>query len=160
LKSEEKFLVAFITHDQNFIVNDFIDFLNKSIPSYIIPNFYLLVSSLPVSHHGKLDRRKLSSELIFNNKTHVFQKKFNQKSITTSSNEETVLKILEKTFNIYNISIKRCFFSIGTNSLLLARLVKEIELHYKLKLEQGDLMTIHTINEFKNIITKKESLSY
>ena len=141
LKSEEHFLIAFVIFTNSFSINDFIYFVNKNIPSYCIPNFYLPVSSFPVSHHGKLDRKKLGSELIY------------KKNDIDYFPEEKLAKILEIVFNVYNLKeIENYFFNINNNHLLLVRILKEIEIHYKLKLEQKDLITIHTIGDLKKLI--------
>ena len=141
MKSEEHFLIAFVIFTNSFSINDFIYFVNKNIPSYCIPNFYLPVSSFPVSHHGKLDRKKLGSELIY------------KKNDIDYFPEEKLAKILEIVFNVYNLKeIENYFFNINNNHLLLVRILKEIEIHYKLKLEQKDLITIHTIGDLKKLI--------
>ncbi len=154
LESEDKFLIVFIKHNQKFIINDFISFLKKNLSASSIPSFYRLVFSLPVSHHGKLDRKKLSSELIRKKEGNFLNKKIDKKSIVTSNIEEASLTILKNTFNIQNLDTESSFFSLDTNSLLLSQLLKEIEIYCNLKLKKEDLMEVHTVSEFKKLLQK------
>ncbi|MGC1854666.1 MAG: amino acid adenylation domain-containing protein [Candidatus Aquirickettsiella sp.] len=143
LKSEEHFLIAFIIHDSNFEINDFISFLNKNASYYSIPNFYLPVTSFPISDHGKLDRKQLSSKLIY------------KKNDISYYSKGKIVTILESIFNLYNLQeIEHYFFSINGNPILVDRFLKEVELHYSLKLKQKDLIAIHTIEDLKKLIEK------
>ncbi len=142
-KSEENFLIAFIIYNNNFRINDFISFLNKNIPFYCIPNFYLRVSSFPISQHGKLDRKKLCSELLYQ------QNECNKKPIPKNIIDEKLVKILESTFNVFNLKNQQYFFNINSNHLLRTHFLKKMALHCNLKLKQRDFMTIHTIYDLK-----------
>ncbi len=107
LKSEEHFLIAFIIHDSNFEINDFISFLNKNAPYYSIPNFYFPVASFPIPHHGKLDRKQLCSKLIY------------KKNDISYYSKEKIVTILESIFDLYNLQeIEHYFFSINDNHIL------------------------------------------
>lgn len=156
LKSEENFLIAFIIYNNNFRINDFISFLNKNIPFYCIPNFYLRVSSFPISQHGKLDRKKLCSELLYKKSDVLyFQNESNKKLIHKNIAEEKLVKILESIFNVYNLKKnEHYFFILNNNSLLLVQFLKEIELHFNLNLKQQDLMAIHTPYDLKKHMEK------
>jgi amino acid adenylation domain-containing protein len=155
LRAEENFLIAFIISNDNFKIDDFISFLNKNIPSYCIPNFYMLVSSFPISHNGKLDRKKLCSELLYKkNDILYFQNECNKKSTNKNIAEEKLVKILESIFNVYNLKNEQYFFNINNNPLLLVQFFKKIEFHCNLKLEEKDLMTIHTAYDLKNHMEK------
>lgn len=155
LKAEENFLIAFIIYNNNFRIDDFIPFLNKNIPSYCIPNFYIPVSSFPISHNGKLDRKKLCSELL-NKKNDIlyFQNECNKKSTNKNITKEKLVKILENLFNVYNLKNNRYFFNINNNPLLLIQFFKKIEFHFNLKLQEKDLMTIHTAYDLKKQMEK------
>lgn len=156
LKSEEKFLIAFIIYNSHFRVNDFMFFLKENLPSYCIPNFYLPVSSFPISQHGKLDRKKLCSELIDKkNDITYFQDECKKKSSITKNVEEKLINILQSIFNVYNLkAIEHYFFNLNNNYLLQVRFLKEIELHCNLKLDQNDLIAIHTADDLKKFVEK------
>ncbi|MDD4892962.1 MAG: AMP-binding protein, partial [Candidatus Rickettsiella isopodorum] len=156
LKSEENFLIAFIIYNSNFEINNFISFLKKNIPFYCIPNFYLPITSFPISHNRKLDRKKLYSQILYkNNDFFYFHNKYKKKFTVTNIEGKKFVKILENIFNIYNLKeIGHYFFYIYNNPLLLIQFLKEIELNCSLKLEPKDTIAIHTIVDLKKFIKK------
>jgi amino acid adenylation domain-containing protein len=156
LKLNENFLIAFImVSNEKFKENEFISFLKENAPLYMIPSVYLLISSLPVSLHGKLDRRKLSDELTSKLEPSHFQQKFNGQEKNTENIEEILVKIFAKTFNIYIEDVKRCFFILNTHALLLDQFSKELRLYFNLKFEQAELTEIHTIIGLKKFVIDK-----
>ncbi len=147
LESEGNFLVAFVIPHQKFEIHDCIAFLKNYLPVYAIPVLYLSVSSFPISHHGKLDRLKLTSKLACKDTASSFEDEIKQKLVTIDGTEEALLKILKTTFNTCSISNYDCFFSIDTNSLLFEKFLKEIKLHYNLTLQLKDFIGVHTVSE-------------
>ena len=69
--------------------------------------------------------------------------------------EEKLINILQSIFNVYNLkAIEHYFFNLNNNYLLQVRFLKEIELHCNLKLDQNDLIAIHTADDLKKLVEK------
>jgi bacitracin synthase 1 len=70
--SNQKYLVAYlVTSSDQIDVSDLRQFLEKKIPLYMIPSFFVTVDHLFLTAHGKLDRKRLPP---FNSKLRVLDK--------------------------------------------------------------------------------------
>jgi amino acid adenylation domain-containing protein len=149
LNSEEKLLVAFIITNPIFKINDCIAFLKSRLPNYAVPVVYISVNSFPISHHGKLDRGKLASEL-------TCKTSFKNKAKQSLDNiKKTLEKILLINFNIYTITSDNYFFSFCANTLFFSQLVTQIERNFKIKLQSSDFFNIFTIDKLVKLLKLK-----
>lgn len=144
-----QFLVAFIKYNKSFKISDYIDLLKKNLPSYSIPVVYFPIDSFPVSPHGKIDRARLSANLIFSEKTINFNNEINKKYRIENDIEKKLLEILGRLFNISSLNLNN-FFCINTDCLL-KKLQTELKLN-DIKLDLKKYISIHTIYDIKKLL--------
>ena len=96
-------------------------FLQVKFPSYMIPTVFVALPALPLNTNGKVDRKTLERlavaagadrEMAAENKTRT---------------EAALLEIWKDMLGIQQISLDDCFFALGGNSLLAARLFAQIQ---------------------------------
>ncbi len=57
--SNDRFLCAYIVFEKKVEFSRLKDLLSKSLPDYMIPAFFVSLESIPVTSHGKVDRKTL-----------------------------------------------------------------------------------------------------
>lgn len=148
-----QFLVAYIKCKETFKINAYIDFLKNQLPSYSIPVVYFPVSSFPISPHGKMDRIRLSTHLIYSESSNDFKNEFNDKFTGETSIEKKLLEILRKLFNISILNLGN-FFYIDADYLLKNRLLIELKLN-ELTVDLNNFSSIHTVYDMKKLLEFK-----
>ncbi|UCH97913.1 MAG: AMP-binding protein, partial [Candidatus Aminicenantes bacterium] len=58
-KDSEKYLCAYIVSNNKNITLGLREYLQRVLPNYMIPSFFVLLEKLPVTAHGKVDRKAL-----------------------------------------------------------------------------------------------------
>ncbi|WP_339801540.1 amino acid adenylation domain-containing protein [Paenibacillus sp. FSL R5-0744] len=94
--------------------------LQRQLPYYMIPLYYINLKALPLTPNGKLDRKSLKE---INVKTE--DKATESRSLNNL--EATLLKVWRELFQRYDIGVEDDFFEIGGNSLLAVKLEIELE---------------------------------
>ena len=108
LKEEEKCLSAYIVAE-DFIDENFIrESLAKKIPYYMIPKYFIFLSTLPITKNGKVDKKKLPKPEISSCTNYVAPR---------NAVEEKVAEIFRNILNLQRISVYDNFFKIGGHSL-------------------------------------------
>ncbi|WP_223278137.1 non-ribosomal peptide synthetase [Nostoc sp. 'Peltigera membranacea cyanobiont' 232] len=96
-------------------------FLKDKLPAYMVPDVFVIISILPLTPHGKIDRKALSVTT-FNNLVNS-----GNCILPRTGLEHQLVKIWEEVLKISPISVTNNFFDLGGHSLLAIRLITEIE---------------------------------
>ncbi|UJR12977.1 hypothetical protein I4U23_000002 [Adineta vaga] len=111
---------------------DYIDtlrtYLRENLPSYMIPSYFMTLSTFPLSPNGKIDRKSLPEISTFD-----LQKEDTYIAPTTEL-EKTIADIWQVLFDRDRISLTDNFFELGGNSLFVIRLKSQIEQILKINL--------------------------
>jgi amino acid adenylation domain-containing protein len=148
-------LVAYVVPNQDQIVT--IDelrlFLKEKLPDYMLPSAFLIIDALPLTPHGKVDRRALPvSEPIRQEPENTFVPPRDEL-------EEKLTKIWEKVLGIKNIGIKDNFFDLGGTSLLAMILFSEIEKLIGKNFPLSTILDAPTVEKLARILTNEEWLA-
>lgn len=144
-----QFLIAFIKYNKTLKINDCINFLKNNLPPYSIPLVYFPIDSFPVSPHGKIDRARLSANLIFSEKIINFNNELNTEFRIEKDIEKILSEILGRLFNIFSFNSNN-FFYINTD-YLLKKLQTELKFN-DIKLDLKKYISIHTIHDIKTLL--------
>ncbi len=107
-----KYLCAYIIKRDDKIEitrKNLVSYLEKMIPSYMVPEKFYLIDEFPLSPNGKLDYKNFPTEGEIKEET-KYVKPINEK-------EELMISIWEQVLNIDNIGACDDFFSLGGNSI-------------------------------------------
>lgn len=102
--------------------------LTDHLPSYMIPSFFSVLSQLPLTKGGKIDRKALPTV-----KTADFQ---NPTQYTAPRNEleQNLVTLWEAVLSLQDFGITANFFELGGNSLKIIELVAKMRSKFNLEL--------------------------
>lgn len=129
-------------------INELRSFIAQKVPSYMVPTFFVLLPSLPMTPSGKVDRRALPAPMNI--------RQLDQISVAAQDELELQLtKIWERLLGINSIRIGENFFELGGSSLNAVRLLTEIDRDLGCRLSLATLFQYPTIAELANIIRQE-----
>lgn len=143
-------LVAYYTLSNMKNNLSFFDIKNKlkeSLPSYMIPNYFLLVDKMPLSINGKLDTKSL----VGIKKENEENKNVEPRNFT----EKTLTDIWQEVLNVKNIRIDDNFFDLGGHSLSAMRAVFRINRVFDVKISFQDIFLNPDIKNLSKLVFKK-----
>ena len=116
--NNREFLCAYYTSDftiQNYELKVFLD---KKLPYYMIPSYFIKMPSLPLNVNGKIDRKKLPSP---------FKNAKDTKYVKPETElQKIVCKTFEDCLSIKNISISEDFSNLGIDSLSIIKMQSKL----------------------------------
>ena len=123
IHSAEKQLVAYVVPKETHVITaeGLRIFLKQQLPRYMIPARFTFVASLPLTPHGKVDRRALPPPEAVGVVTH--------RAIVAPRNEleSKILRVWQAILGIEDISVTDDFFDLGGHSLLAVRMLSRVE---------------------------------
>ncbi|MCX6583795.1 MAG: amino acid adenylation domain-containing protein [Candidatus Aminicenantes bacterium] len=105
--SGEKVLCAFFTAKETIAIPSIRDNLSKSMPSYMVPSYFMQIDQFPLTPNGKLDRKALPDP-----ETTIRR----EYTPPTNETEKTLADVWAEVLN-KKVSIHDNFFEIGGDSI-------------------------------------------
>lgn len=133
----KKKLVGFIVSEKKVGSFKLKKFLKDKLPDYMIPSRLVQIDEIPFNASGKANR-KLLKEIYQNNNNDDAKEFLPPKSET----EIAIAKIWCDFLEISSVSLNDNFFDIGGHSLLLTKVVYEIENTFNCKIEYKDFFSM------------------
>jgi amino acid adenylation domain-containing protein len=124
------------------------DFLSETLPAYMIPLHFMLISTLPRTPNGKLDRNALP-EFDFSG----IEKKAVKEARTPS--ERLLASIWKDVLKLNTVNIEDNFFDLGGHSLLIAKIIQKLEQAESVQLEYRDIFDNPTIESLASYLDSK-----
>lgn len=114
--------------------------LREWLPSYMIPNVFILLESLPLTPNGKIDRKGLPLPDI----SHSVSKKSAEPS---NPLEASLIEMWKELLRIQHVGIHDKFFEIGGHSLLAMRLISALRREMAVEIPLIDIFdsTVQTL---------------
>lgn len=114
-----KELIAYIASDNSLTIPELRDHLTQTLPEYMLPNYFVLLPSLPLLANGKVDRRSLPEP-------EGFAPTGIEYVAPTNEIEERLALLYREILQVDRVSIYDNFFHLGGHSLKAARLAARI----------------------------------
>lgn len=142
------FITASKVDSQDSLLNTVQSKLQHLLPSYMIPNRYVIVDDWPKTVNGKVDK----NSLIVSSADSVEI----QLELPETKMEKTLAELWSRILNvpIERVGRKSSFFELGGHSLLLVKLVSEIESSFSITIN------IRDIYELKVLMNIAEKLDF
>ena len=120
--NSEKRIVAYLVFEGNNDIDssEIKQFLVENLPSYMIPDFFVKLSYIPLTRNNKLERKLLPEPDI--NK----DVRRNNYEKAKSETEKSLVKIWGDILNFKRIGVKDNFFDIGGHSLLVTEMLTKV----------------------------------
>ncbi len=154
----EPYLVAYVTasHEQPDL-REVRDGLAQLLPSYMVPNRFVVMEAMPLTSHGKIDRKALPAAESVSVELPVYHLPKGAKPQTAL--EEKLLAIFRDVLNNHAFGATDSFFDYGGYSLLTANLFTRINRALNLSLPISLMFDAPTVRALAEIIDRDQSLS-
>jgi amino acid adenylation domain-containing protein len=156
----EKRLVAYVVlaTDTRFRLSELRKFVGDYLPDYMVPSTFVQMAELPLSPHGKLDRRALPAPTPLNILDH------DSYEAPQSPIEERLASFLTLLLGVARVGRDDNFFDLGGHSLLGAQMITKIHESFGVELSLRSIFDHPTLREMsleieKLIRAKLESMS-
>lgn len=125
--------------EQPLSIADLKNFLKQHLPEYMIPSAYVPLETLPLTNHGKIDRKALPKPDISSIKPEA------EYTAPAGEAEKQMAAIWSELLHVEPIGIHDNFFEIGGHSLLATRLMSLIYDQFNVELPLRTLFESPTI---------------
>ncbi|MBB5619456.1 amino acid adenylation domain-containing protein [Pedobacter cryoconitis] len=143
-ESGSNHLVCYVVPEGPFVKDKLISYLKTLLPEYMVPRVFVEMEEMPLTPHGKLDKKALSSAgaLVHQREGYVPAR---------NELEAKLVAIWEELLHVSPIGIHDNFFDLGGHSLLAMRVMTPIrKLGYKVQMQ--DLLVNTTINMLSGML--------
>lgn len=151
IENSHEILCTYYTSAHSVDVDDIKKYLEKYLPKYMIPSFYIEMPSLPYTPNGKIDRKALPDPQIDNSSKNIILPRNNTDSL--------LIDLLSEILQVKNISITDDFFTLGCDSLSAINLCTEVESVLNIQLHVKDIFEHSSIQSLSNYIGNLKKLS-
>jgi amino acid adenylation domain-containing protein len=119
-------------------------FLHQHLPSYMVPNRYVILEKLPLSSNGKVDRKSLPIPDL--------DKTTKVREAPANETEQQLMEMVMSILQIEAIGVTDNFFDIGADSLDFIKIYNAIKKHWKVKISVTDLFQLENVREIANLL--------
>ena len=138
----DKRLVAYIVpqSEKTITINEIRQFLKAKLPSYMIPNAFVILDALPLTANGKIDSRALPPPESSSEPSEKYVAPRNPI-------EDILVTVWSEVLKVEKVGINDNFFELGGHSLLATKLVAQIRDRLKVELPLRQLFNSATLAE-------------
>ncbi|MCH2089034.1 MAG: amino acid adenylation domain-containing protein [Pseudoalteromonas sp.] len=124
--------------------------LLQSLPEYMVPQFWAVVDSIPLTTNGKVDLARLPKIEILRNNREQFV-------APISALETELCRVFAETLKCQNVSVEDNFFELGGHSLLAMKLINKIQSFVKAHIHVVVIFDRPTVKALAEYLTKEHS---
>ncbi len=143
-----KYLCAYYVADDKVDSSKIRKYLEKVLPRYMVPNYFIQMDKLPHTSNGKIDKKNLPDPEYIDRKDIILPR---------NDIDSKLLDLLKKLLNINNISIDDNFFELGGDSLFAINLGVHIQEEFNVQVLVKDILAYPTIQDLSDIIAKNKN---
>lgn len=144
----EKGLYAFVVAPGLESTDTLYAFLDKSLPFFMIPDRLFIVDNVPLTINGKVDKRRLLSNVTTEQTTEY--------TAPETESEKLIAGIWQELLGITSISAKDNFFRLGGHSLKAGQLINRVHKETGVSLAFSDVFHTAVLKNLSALIDKKK----
>jgi amino acid adenylation domain-containing protein len=143
----DKRLVAYVVPYSQEIpaISELRQFLSNRLPLYMVPNTFVMLESLPLTAHRKVDRRALRAP-------DFKSEQIDNYVAPRTPTEEMLAQIWAQVLKLQQVGIHDNFFELGGHSLLATQLVSRIRNIFKIELPLRSIFAAATVTALADLI--------
>ncbi|TRU41489.1 MAG: non-ribosomal peptide synthetase, partial [Microcystis aeruginosa Ma_QC_Ca_00000000_S207] len=126
--------------EKTITINEIRQFLKAKLPSYMVPNAFVILDALPLTANGKIDRRALPPSESSSEPSEKYVAPRNPI-------EDILVNVWSEILKVEKVGINDNFFELGGHSLLATKLVAQIRDRLKVELPLRQLFNSATLAE-------------
>ncbi len=117
----------------------------EMLPDYMVPAAFVLMSALPLSQNGKVDRKALPAP-------ERSERESAARVLPRNDAEARLAKVFRAALRLDAVGVSESFFDLGGDSLMAVRLVGEIEREFGTSLPLATLFRARTIEQLAVLV--------
>ena len=141
-----KYLVGYYVSDSKINEDNILNFLQKTLPDYMVPNILIHIEKLPLTINGKLDIKALPNSEFSIKDNYVAPRNELEKQLC-----RIWIEVLDLPPNV--IGVHDSFFRLGGNSMLVITLLNKINKELATKIDVSAIFKHNTIDKLADYIT-------
>ncbi len=147
---KQKDIVCYYTinEDSDLLPEDLRKYLKTVLPEYMIPSYFVVIDEMPLTSHGKINRRKLPAVRDDISMRQVI-------TLPTNQVEQDLVEIWKEILGIDNVGITDNFIELGGHSMKMARMIYQIQEKLEIHISFKEILENQTIKELAGLIQKK-----
>ena len=142
-----KQIVAYVVGGTETKMEDLREALKRRLPEYMVPSAFVALESLPLTPHGKLDRKALPAPDRTSGQEYVAPR---------NKTEEDLARIWAEVLGLPKVGVEDNFFELGGHSLLATQVIARAQDAFQKSLPVRKLFETPTVSGLAKLI---ESLS-
>ncbi|MGZ4112977.1 MAG: non-ribosomal peptide synthetase, partial [Tumebacillaceae bacterium] len=144
-QANDKRLVAYVVpaQGQSLTAEQVKAHVQQSLPSYMVPSFFMLMESLPITRNGKVDKRALPAPSFDLENVYVAAR---------NETEEVIASIWSSVLGMAQVGVHDNFFSLGGHSLLVTQVISRLRATCHVELKVADLFAAPTVAELAQMV--------
>jgi amino acid adenylation domain-containing protein/FkbM family methyltransferase len=149
----EKRLVAYVVPDGDVkpTTQEIFSFLQKKLPTYMLPSAVVIIDELPLTPNGKVDRRALPvPEIGRNDSTQEY-------ATPQTQIEELMSEIWAGVMKREQVSMSDNFFDLGGHSLIATQLISRVREAFNVELSVRSLFATPTVRGLAEAVVQELS---
>ncbi|WP_298427800.1 non-ribosomal peptide synthetase [uncultured Kordia sp.] len=146
--NNEKVLVVYFTATTTINKAELKDFVQRKLPEYMVPSFYVHMEEIPLTSNGKINYNAFPAVSI----NDIIRKIY---TAPTNEVEEKLVEIWENILGIEKIGIQDNFFELGGHSMKVIQLGNNIQRAFNYKMKIKDLYDTPTIQNLARLIKEE-----
>jgi tyrocidine synthetase-3 len=124
-----KYLCAYVISSEPLSLSDLRKHVAESLPDFMIPSYFIQLEQIPLTAHGKVDRKQLPAP--------QGGGYLEQELIAPRNEWETKLaKVWQEVLGLERVSVRESFFALGGHSLKATILVSKLRSKISLRIKQ------------------------
>jgi amino acid adenylation domain-containing protein len=120
-------LVAYIVTKQDINHKQLREFLKKELPEYMVPNIFVPMADIPVTQHGKADRKSLPWPIHDTEPARLPDPEPIEPKQDTSKLVSELVRMFSELLNITKIQANDDLFDLGATSFTIVQVVEKIQ---------------------------------
>ncbi|MDQ1858293.1 non-ribosomal peptide synthetase [Chryseobacterium sp. WLY505] len=147
---DSEFITLYYTADQVFETNELRDYLKSKLQRFMLPQHVILLEKFELLANGKINKKhlpKINHQDLVYNVEYVAPK---------TEVQQTVLELFADLLNVSvnDIGLKHNFFDLGGHSILVTRLLNQLNTRYSGQLKISDIFENPAAGEVADLIEK------
>ncbi|WP_417237021.1 amino acid adenylation domain-containing protein [Bizionia paragorgiae] len=140
----EQYISAYYIEKEEIDVAELRAFIIDVLPNYMVPSFFIPITTVPLNVNGKLNIKMLPEPKLINTTVEV----------ATNETQEKLIEIWSEILKIptEDIGITNSFFELGGHSIKAFHLMSGVQKEFGVKLKLKDIFEHTTIIELSQII--------
>ena len=140
-------LVAFYVSGRAIDKAQLKEYLLQALPSYMVPQHYVYLETMPLTGNGKLDRKVLSEREVEKQGEYVAPR---------DAFEEQLARVWAEVLEVPRVGVTDNYFSLGGDSIKAIKLIYEINEQLNRDVRLADLYTHNTIEALSGLVQSQD----